>query len=202
MDNEQDRRSRRLTLSTENFDDYYLVVLTAKCLSNVHADKVLAGELQTPLIKFQRDNVEALQRLHVPWFSPAQLLTQPTQTFHNFLRSVTSAILRAPAPVPDVGDLNALQAEQEIYRQTENHIYSSIVTTLEVGKTIHYTRQCTFGAGQLLLQTIVTDNDNRQETTRSLMTVFSALICLHLGDSETFEQFSHRVELLIQRLLN
>ena len=109
-------------------------------------------------------------------------------------------MFQAPAPVPDIGDLNALQAEQDMYRQAENFIYSTIVETLEVGKTMHYARQCVFGASHLLLKTIV--NDNRQETTRSLMAVFSALITLNLKTDETFEQFSRRVELLIQRLRN
>ena len=42
-------------------------------------------------------------------------------------------------------------------------------------------------------------NDDRQETTRSLMTVFSTLINLQLRDAETFEQFERRVGLLTQR---
>ena len=104
MDNEQERRSRRLVLSTTNFDDY-VIALTAKLRINVHADKVLAGELQHPLVKFQADNMVSLQRLHVPWFSPAALLARPAETFQNFLRSVTAAILRAPAPVPIIGDI-------------------------------------------------------------------------------------------------
>ena len=136
MDNEQERRSRHLVLSTDNFDDY-IVALTAKLRINVHADRVLSGELSHPLVQYQADNIQSLQRLHVPWFSPAQLLAQPTQTFQTFLRSVTAAVLRAPAPVPAIGDLNVLQAQQDIYRQAENHIYSTIVGTLEVGKTMH-----------------------------------------------------------------
>ena len=73
MNNEQERRSRRLVLSTANFDDY-VIALTTKLLVNVHSDRVLAGELQHPLVKFQVDNMASLQRLHVPWFSPAALL--------------------------------------------------------------------------------------------------------------------------------
>ena len=55
-----------------------------------------------------------------------------------------------------------------------------------------------FGADQLLLQTIV--NDNRQVTTRSLMTLFSTLFSLILKDDESFEQFERRIDLFIQRL--
>ena len=117
-----------------------------------------------------------------------------------FLRAVSAAILQAPAPVPVVGDLNALQEAQNTFRQAESFIYSTIVSTLQVGKSMHYARSCPFGAGQLLLRTII--SDNRQETTRSLMAVFSALICLSLKDDESFEQFSRRIELLIQRLRN
>ena len=44
--------------------------------------------------------------------------------------------------------------------------------------------------------------DNRQETTYSLMSVFSFLICLHLKDGETFDRFSRHIDLLIQCLRN
>ena len=62
-------------------------------------------------------------------------------------------ILQAPAPVPAIGDLNALQAEQDVCRQVENFIiYSTIVETLEVGKTMHYARQCVFGDDQIFFR--------------------------------------------------
>ena len=198
-DREDRRRGRRLTLSTENFDDY-VVALMAKIRINVITDRLLSEDLQNPLVEFQRNNMVELQRLNIPWFSPAQLLADPTRTFQNFMRLLQERMLAAPAPVPAFVGLNDLQANNVRYRQAENHIYSTIVDTLRVGKTMHYARQCPFGAGQLLLQIII--NDNRQETTRSLMAVFSALICLNLRDDESFEQFSRRIELIIQRLRN
>ena len=93
-----------------------------------------------------------------------------------------------------------LQNDQLEFRQAETFIFTSIVETLRVGKTMHYARQCVFGAGQRLLTAII--DDNRRVTTRSLMAVFSTLISLSLRDQETFEQFERRIGLLIQRLRN
>ena len=63
---------------------------------------------------------------------------------------------------------------------------------------MHYARQCSFGAGQHLLQIIV--GENRQVTTRSLMAIFSALFSLAMKDGESFDMFARRIDLLIQRL--
>ena len=192
--------SRRLEFTKNDFDDF-LIALMAKLRVNSVADRILSGELHHPLIRFQLENAAALQQLNVPFFAPANLLQNPAECHVNFLRLFTSALLRAPAPVPDFGEaLNALQEEADVFRQGERFIYSTIVATLKVGDSMHYARQCPFGAGQILLQTIV--NDNRQVTTRSLMAVFSALMCLSLRDEENFDQFARRIELLIQRLQN
>ena len=200
VDDETDRRrSRRLTFTTTNFDDY-IVALMAKLRVNVTADAILSGELLHPLVLYQRDNRASLDALRVPRYTDAQLIADPVQCFVDFMRYLTGALLAAPAPVPYVGDLNVLQASQDTFRQAESFIYSTIVSTLQVGKNMYYVRQCPFGAGQLLLRLIV--NDNRQETTRSLMAVFSALIFLTLKDEESFEQFARRLDLLIQRLRN
>ena len=115
MDDEHNRRPRRLVLSAENFDDC-LVILTTKLHVNAQADRVLAGELLHPLIKFQDDNFDSLRQLRVPFFTPAQILSPPTQSYQSFLRSVTSVLLQVPPPVPVVGGLNVLQVEQDIYR--------------------------------------------------------------------------------------
>ena len=200
MENENNDRSasvRRLTLSRENFDDY-LVALMAKLRSNPLADQILSGELAHPLVNFQQINVASLQTLNVPWVAPASLLADPVTPYINWLRRLTDALINAPAPVPDIEGLQALQVAQTAYRAAERHIYSTIVTTLKIGESMHYARQCTFGAGQVLLQTIV--NDNRQTTTRSLMAIFSALVCLQMKDNENFDQFERRINLLIQRL--
>ena len=199
--NDQDRAAsgRRLFLSRENFDDY-LVALNAKLRQDTVADRILSGELQHPLIAFQRNNLAQLQVLRVPFVPPAALLQDPVGPYLNWLRILTDSLLRAPAPVPAVVGLQQLQEQQNAFRQGERHIYTSIVSTLKVGESMHYARQCMFGAGQLLLQSIV--NDNRQVTTRSLMAVFSALMSLSLKDDESFEQFERRIGLLIQRLHN
>ena len=150
-DDDVRRNSRRLTFSTANFDDY-AVALMAKLRVNLTADRILSGELQHPLVQYQRDNLANLQALNVPFYTSAQLLADPVQCFVTFLRAVTAAILHDPAPVPVIGDLNALQEAQNTFRQAESFIYSTIVSTLQVGKSMHYARSCPFGAGQLLLR--------------------------------------------------
>ena len=65
---------------------------------------------------------------------------------------------------------------------------------------MYYSSQCTFGIGQilLLLQTLI--NDNRQVTTRSLMTLLSSLLSLSMCDGENCDQFSRHIELFITEL--
>ena len=179
--------SRRLEFTRTNFDDY-LIALTAKLRLNETADQILSGELRHPLISYQREHAAILQQLNVPLVPPEALLQNPAQAFVNFLRILTQNLLAHPAPVPDVGDLNALQEASDVFRKGERFIYSTIVATLKVGESMHYARNCQFGCGQILLQSII--NDNRQVTTRSLMAVFSALLGLSLRDDETFEQFA------------
>ena len=65
---------------------------------------------------------------------------------------------------------------------------------------MYYVRRVRFGAGLHLLNII--RSDNRQVTTRSLMTLFATLLPLQLKPSETFEEFARHLDLLIQRLLN
>ena len=200
MDDQLARRSsseRHLEFTRKDFDDF-VIALTAKLRLNETADRILSGELRHPLVNFQQRNTAHLQGLNVPFYSPAALLQDPAGSYVAFLQHLTQALLSAPAPVPDVGDLNVLQEAADKFRRGERFIYSTIVSTLKVGDSMHYARQCNFGAGQMLLQTII--NDNRQVTTRSLMAVFSALLGLSLRDKETFEQFSRRIDLLIQRL--
>ena len=156
--------ARRLTFSAENFDDY-LIALTAKLRLDPHADRVLSGELVHPLIAFQRNNVAHLQMLNVPYVVPQTLLQDPVTPYVNWLRILTDSLLRAPAPVPAIEGLQQLQGDVNIFRRAERFIYSTIVSTLKVGESMHYARQSLFGAGQLLLQSII--NDNRQVTTRS-----------------------------------
>ena len=100
-------RPRRLTFTIENFDDY-LVALMAKLRINPIADRILSGELLHPLISFQINNQASLAALQVPFFAPAQLLTNPALSYVQFLRFLTNTLLRASPPVPAVDDLNEL----------------------------------------------------------------------------------------------
>lgn len=189
--------SRRLVFSKEDFDDY-LLALTAKLRSNTDADRLLSGETQHPLVNYQYVNRNFLMALGMPFFSAEALIDDPVSPYIRFLRQITTALLMHPPPVPVPGDLNALQALQDSHRAAERHIYSTIVSTLQVGRSMHYARQCVFGAGQRLLEIIIAEN--RQVTTRSLMAIFSALLSLALKDGESFDLFARRIDLLIQRL--
>ena len=155
---ENDRaRSRRLTLERENFDDF-LVALMAKLRSNVTADRILSGELRHPLIAFQQTNAQHLAALNVNWVPEAALTADPITPYNNFIRQLKNTLLRSPAPVPAINGMQQLQIDQLQFRQAETFIFTSIVETLRVGKTMHYARQCVFGAGQRLLTTIIDDN--------------------------------------------
>ena len=123
--NDQDRAAsgRRLFLSRENFDDY-LVALNAKLRQDTVADRILSGELQHPLIAFQRNNLAQLQVLRVPFVPPAALLQDPVGPYLNWLRVLTDSLLRSPVPVPAVVGLQQLQEQQNVFRQGERHIYT------------------------------------------------------------------------------
>ena len=148
-ENDDDRRNsgRRLVLSRENFDDY-LVALNSKLRSDDVADRILSGDLAHPLILFQQVNAQHLQNLNVPLVSQESLFNDPVLPFQIFIRNLTNALLNAPAPVPAIAGLNQLQERQDEFRRAEKHIYSTIISTLRVGKSLHYARQCPFGAGQ------------------------------------------------------
>ena len=92
-----------------------------------------------------------MQGLNVPFYSPSSLLKDPAQSYVTFLRQLTQTLLGAPAPVPDVGDLNVIQDADNVFRRDERFIYSTIVVTLKVGDSMYYARQYNFGAGQMLL---------------------------------------------------
>ena len=164
-DSDKSSLSRRLAFSRENFDDYF-VALTAKLRSDVNADQVIFGELQHPLIRFQQTNQAALQQLNVEFVFPATLFADPVTPYSIFIHQLTNALLRAPAPIPDIQGLDDLQAAQATFRKAETHIYTTIVDTLRVGKSMHYVRQVKFGAGQL---------DNSSFATSSTTTALSLL---------------------------
>ena len=111
MDPDPDRpsslSSRRLLFDPDNFDDY-LITVTAKLRFDTYADRVLSGEIQHPLIAFQRDNIVPLQQLNVPWVSPQALLQDPVSPYLNWLRTLTNALLHALAPVSAVNGLAQL----------------------------------------------------------------------------------------------
>ena len=172
----------------------------SKLRLNDDADALISGRSPHPLLSFQRANLAALQLLGFLILSDAQLLHDPFGCYERFTTYLADALTRHPGPVPAFGNLHNLEQDYQVHRRAQRFIYATIVETLQVGTSMHYARRVQFGAGLHLLQVIRADN--RQVTTRSLMALFSSLLSLRLKDSETFEAFSRRLDLLIQRLLN
>ena len=75
------------------------------------------------------------------------LINDPVGTYVQFQRQIDAALNNHPPPVPVPGDLNVLQDLQNTHRAAERYIYSTIVSTLQVGLSMHYARQVVFGAG-------------------------------------------------------
>ena len=125
-----DRRSssRRLTLSTSDFDDY-LIALMAMLRNNLTADRILSGELQHPLIAFQVTNSVSLQALNIPFVPPEALRQDPVSPYNRWVRLLTEALLQHATPVPVVLGLQQLQQDQEEFRAAERHIYSTVTHT-------------------------------------------------------------------------
>ena len=190
---------RRLTYSRDNFDDFW-IALMSKLRLNEDADALISGSSSHPLLSFQQANRSALQLLGVLILTASQLIEDPFGCYQRFTQYLADALHRHPSPVPNVGDLHTLETDYQVHRRAQRHIYATILDTLQVGTSMHYARRVRFGAGLHLLNVI--REDNRQVTTRSLMALFSTLLSLQLKPSEIFEQFSRRINLLIQRLLN
>ena len=188
----------RLYYNREQFDDYW-IALMAKLRLNDEADLLISGLSPHPLLSFQRANLAALQLLGFIILSDIQLIEDPFDAYTRFTEYMATALHRHPGPVPAF-DLAALDRDYQVHRRAQRYIYSVIVSTLRVGSSMHYARRVRFGAGLHLLNIIRADN--RQVTTRSLMALFSALLSLRLKPVETFEAFSRRIDLVIQRLLN
>ena len=172
-ENSSDRRNI-LVYNREQFDDY-LVALMARIRFDDEADRIISGESSHPLLNHQFRHSEALGALRIVPFSAMQLIEDPIGCYVQFTRSIASALSAFPAPeVPDVGDLGLLGDLYTLHRKAQRFIYDVIARTLKVGSSMHYARNVKFGAGLHLLNTIVVDN--RQTTTRSLMTIFATLL--------------------------
>ena len=183
---------RRLIYNREQFDDYW-IALMSKLRINEDADALISGRSPHPLLSFQRANLAGVLIL-----TANQLIEDPFGCYQRFTQFLGEALHRHPGPVPTIGNLRDLEDSYQTHRRAQRH--ATILDTLQVGISMHYARRVRFGAGLHLLNVI--RSDNRQVTTRSLMALFSALLSLQLKPSETFEQFSRRIDLLIQRLLN
>ena len=194
-----DSSRHRNYFSRDNFDDYS-ISLMAKIRFNEDADQLISGETNHPLVQFQNANQPALTRLQVQFVPLAELIRDPIGTYLHFMRVLGEVLAAAPAPVPVLQHLNAMDDLFAVHKRAQRHIYNTIVSTLQVGKSMHYARQVLYGSGLHLLNVIHTDN--RRVNTRSLMALFSALVGFQMRSGESFDQFSRRMDLLIQRMLN
>jgi hypothetical protein len=130
---------RRLVFTRADFDDY-ITALLARIRSNEQAERILSGSSQHPLIPYQRIYTVALAYLRISPFTIQQLVADPVGTYVYFSDRMTSALLQLQGPVPNVGDLNQLEADFVIHKAAEKFIYSTIVATLQVGISMHYAR--------------------------------------------------------------
>ena len=191
--------SKRLVFSREFFDDYF-ISLSALIRVDNDADNILEGDLKNPLTAYQQNHRIDLRLLRVPFISDEELRLDPVGTYKAFVTTTTRALNSAVGRVPDLPDLDVLDDDFQRFRAAERFIYNQIVKTLQVGISLHYARQVRFGAGQQLLAVI--EEDNRRVTTRALMALFAALFGIRMKADETFEQYSRRLNLLVQRLIN
>lgn len=175
------------------------IALLSNIRRNPIADRIISGQFTNPLIEFQRQNFAALDTLGVPILSVQRIMRDPSSAYNFFISTLTNA-LDVATQIPHLSDLQTLEEQHETFVSGEKHIYTCIIDTLQVGISMHYARQVAHGAGVHLLNSI--RQDNRQVTTRSLMALFGTLLGLKLKPEEKFEQFSRRLDLLIQRLHN
>ena len=187
-----------LVFSRDNFDDFWTALLADVRADDI-ADQVYTGSLQHPLVQYQWAHQQYLAHLGIPLLAPEEFSRDPMGLYDNFISQVyrNNAAMPNPTdpPLPDAADLQEAWAT---YRQGQRTLFSRAVATLRVGTSMHYARAVPFGAGTRLLATIL--SDNRRNTTTSLMAVFSSLLTLRLGASETFSSISNRVDLMISRL--
>ena len=175
----------------------------SKLRTNEDADALISRRSPHPLYSFQRAKQVVLQLLVVIILSGNELICDPFGCYERFTSYLADALHRHPGPIPAIGNLCQLKADYQVHRRAQCFMYSTIIEILHVrlvGTSMHYARRVRSGAGQHLLTVI--REDNRQVTTRSLMTLFPALLSLSLKLSESFQQFARHIDLLIQRLVN
>ena len=148
MDNNDPTYGRRprLVFDRTQFDDYWIALL-ASIRQNVHADRIISGAANNPLVVYQQNNSASLTALGVPFLTDQQIVEDPAGTYDFFCRRLATALASAGDPVPDVTDLHELQQLQNDFMIGERHIYNTVVATLQVGISMHYARQVAYGAG-------------------------------------------------------
>ena len=101
---------RRLIFTRVDFDDY-ITALLAQIRSNEHAERLLSGASQHPLIWYQQAYAVSLALLRISPFSIQQLTADPVGTYVYFSDRMTATLLQTAVAVPNVGDLNQLDAQ-------------------------------------------------------------------------------------------
>ena len=110
-------RRRRLVYSREQFDDYW-VALISRIRYNDEADKLVSGETRHPLVSFQTDNTPSLDQMRVLPFTLRQLVENPVQCYRRFIQAVDAA-LAVMNPIPHLGNLAVLEDSFSIHRRAQ-----------------------------------------------------------------------------------
>jgi len=107
---------RRLTYNRDQFDDYW-IALMSKLRINEDADALISGRSPHPLLSFQRANQASLQLLGVLILTANQLIQDPFGCYQRFTQFLSEALHRHPGPVPNLGNLRALEESYQIHRR-------------------------------------------------------------------------------------
>ena len=194
----QFNRRPRLLYSRENFADYWTALHAQLCRTE-ECDQLVSGRLSHPLVALADRRQGELYRLGVLAPTAEQLDRDPIgccDEFIIFLQQTAGSL--QPPEDPPVPDWDTFLADYAAYKAALRKIYAIIINTLTVGSSMHYARGIPPGSGLCLLRSI--RDDNIQNTTRALMAVFSNLISVAMKPAESFEAYSRRFELLINRL--
>ena len=202
MDATNDRDATKplpLTFSREHFADYY-TALVSRIRATDECDGVFTGYIPHPLIELQSENQQEILDYGISLVAPALLTHRPFEPADELVYSIEQAAARANRDPPLAKLWEDFKTAWPVYKRVQRKIYAIIVATLRVGTSVHYARSVPYGAGMLLLDTIM--SDSRQNTTRALFALFASLFTLKMKSGESFEMFKRCFDLIVNRFAN
>ena len=86
-------RRPRLYFTREQFDDYWIALL-AKIRRDETANRIISGELNNPLVRYQQRNSASLRQLRVPFIPTEDIMRDPSGSFEYFFTVLARLLLR------------------------------------------------------------------------------------------------------------